>query len=86
MSLALGVYYFRSPVWFRVLAILANALWALVGLALLLASIAGLLGFSYFAVASPAVAIPFAVLLFIAPGFINVRAMWLRKPAAQVAV
>lgn len=51
------------------------------GLFLVVASVLGMVGVSYMAVANPAIVIPLGAIALLLPGGLNVRALWLNPSA-----
>ncbi|MEY2855437.1 MAG: hypothetical protein RL030_2569 [Pseudomonadota bacterium] len=75
LALALVCYYNSVPSWLRWCAVVANGLYAALGLFLLIASLLGLMGVTYLAVGAPMLMMFLAIVVLIVPGGLNVRTL-----------
>jgi hypothetical protein len=82
---AIGAFHYLGLSWLRWIAIVANALWSLLGLIILSLTILGMLGVNYFSSGSPMLVAPFVFVVMLGPGILNVVALWKGRKAESVS-
>jgi hypothetical protein len=76
---ALLIYHSQARRWLWWFAVVGNSIYAVLGGLLFIAVLVGMAGVSSLAVGNPALVLAIAVLLLLAPGVINVYALWRRR-------